>query len=47
MAGGNDSVSTLTNLSLTVVEPSCGRRFQFFYTGGTLSRVHADFVVQK
>jgi hypothetical protein len=29
-AGGSDSVSTMTNLSLTVVEPSCGRRFQFF-----------------
>jgi hypothetical protein len=28
-AGGNDSVSTLTNLSLTIVEPSCGR-FRFF-----------------
>jgi hypothetical protein len=47
MAGGNDSVSTLTNLSLTVVEPSCGRCFQFFYTGGTLSRVHADFIFPK
>ncbi len=46
-AGGNESVSTLTNSSLTIVEPSCGRHFQFFYTGGTLSRVHADFVFPK
>jgi hypothetical protein len=29
-AGGSDSVSTMTNLSLTIVEPSCGRRFQDF-----------------
>ncbi len=47
MAGGNESVSTLTNSSLTVVEPSCGRQIQFFYTGRTLSRVHANFVFPK
>jgi hypothetical protein len=29
-AGVSDSVSTMTNLSLTLVEPSCGRRFHFF-----------------
>ncbi len=46
-AGGSDSVSTMTNSSLTIVEPSCGRKFQFFYTGGTLSRVHADLVFTK
>jgi hypothetical protein len=31
MAGGDDSVSTLTNSSLTIVEPSCGRQFQFLH----------------
>ena len=49
MVGGvSDSVSTITNSSaLTIVEPSCGRKFQFFFSAGNLSRVHVDFVFPK
>ena len=49
MVGGvSDSVSTITNSSaLTIVEPSCGRKFQFFFSAGNLSRVPVDFVFPK
>ena len=49
MVGGvSNSASTITNSSaLTIVEPSCGRKFQFFFSAGNLSRVHADFVFPK
>jgi hypothetical protein len=48
MGGVSDSVSTFTNLSaLTIVELSCGRKFQFFFSAGILSCVPADFVFPK
>ena len=40
--GGNLEVSTSI---LTIVEPGCGKKFQIFYSGGgSISRVHKDFV---
>ncbi len=40
--GGDLEVSTSI---LTIVEPGCGKKFQTFYSGGgSISRVHKDFV---
>jgi hypothetical protein len=50
LGGVNDSaVCTIANSSsaLTIVEPSCGRKFQFFFSAGNLSRVPADFIFPK
>ena len=48
-AGDAESVSTITNSSafIAVVEPSCGKRLQFFYFVGTLSHVPAVFACPK
>lgn len=46
--GVSDSAVSIANPSaLTIVEPSCGRKFQFFFSAGSLSRVPADFVFPK
>ena len=48
MDGVSDSAVSIANTSaLTIVEPSCGRKFQFFFSAGSLSRVPADFVFPK
>jgi hypothetical protein len=42
------SASTITASSAhTVVDPGSGKRFQFFFSGGNISRVRADFVFPK
>jgi len=48
MDGVSASAVSITNPSaLTIVELSCGRKFQFFFSAGSLSRVPADFVFPK
>jgi len=43
-----DSVSTITASSAhTVVDPGSGKRFQFFFSAGNISRVRADFIFPK
>jgi len=49
-AGGSDSVSSLSvdaSASVTLVEQGSGKKYQYFYSAGAMSRVPANFVFPK
>jgi hypothetical protein len=48
--GGLDSVSSLSvdaSASVTLVEQGSGKKYQYFYSAGAMSRVPANFVFPK
>ena len=48
--GGSDSVSSLSvdaSASVTLVEQGSGKKYQYFYSAGAMSRVPANFVFPK
>ncbi len=50
MVGGLTSVSSLTDLAgaaIILVEQDSGKKYQFFYSPGAMSRVSADFIFPK
>ena len=48
--GGSDSVLSLSvdaSVSVTLVEQGNGKKYQYFYSAGAMSRVPSNFFSQK